>query len=303
MGQFIDLTGQRFGRLVAIKRVENRGKKTQWLFQCDCGKQKVLDPCNVKSGTIQSCGCLLKETTALRHFKDLTGQKIGRWTVLEQAPNQNNCVMWKCRCECGEIRNVFASSLLSGTSKSCGCYKAERAHELNFSDLTGKRVGILTVIKRFEEDYISSNGGKTPQWVCRCDCGNEKIVLSGTLINNSIRSCGCISRTNGEIYVKDILDELQVDYIMQYKFDDCRNKLPLPFDFYLPKFNTCIEYDGQQHFEVVDFFGGEKGFEKRKHNDKIKDEYCKNNNIQLLRLPYYLDIKKIKTQITNILYP
>lgn len=300
MGQFIDLTGQRFGRLTALKRVENKGKKTQWLFQCDCGNCKVLNPDSVKCGRVKSCGCLLKEATGLRHFKDLTEQKIGRWTVLERVENENNYVKWKCQCECGEIRNVFANSLLNGASLSCGCYKADRAHELNFEDLTGMRVGILTVIKRTKEDYISPSGNKSPQWLCKCDCGNEKIVLGGNLRAGSIRSCGCTSESVGEIYIRELLDELQIEYIQEYRFDDCRNVLTLPFDFYLPEYNTCIEYDGQQHFEVVDFFGGEKGYERRRHNDNIKTKYCEDNNISLLRLPYYLSQDEIKVKIENI---
>lgn len=300
MGQFIDLTGQRFGRLTALKRVENKGKKTQWLFQCDCGNCKVLNPDSVKCGRVKSCGCLLKEATGLRHFKDLTEQKIGRWTVLERVENENNYVKWKCQCECGEIRNVFANSLLNGASLSCGCYKADRAHELNFEDLTGMRVGILTVIKRTKEDYISPSGNKSPQWLCKCDCGNEKIVLGGNLRAGSIRSCGCTSESVGEIYIRELLDELQIEYIQEYRFDDCRNVLTLPFDFYLPEYNTCIEYDGRQHFEVVDFFGGEKGYERRRHNDNIKTKYCEDNNISLLRLPYYLSQDEIKVKIENI---
>ena len=62
---------------------------------------------------------------------------------------------------------------------------------------------------------------------------------------------------------------------------------PLPFDFYLPDYNTCIEYDGIQHFEVVDYFGGLDGFITTKIRDTIKNEYCKSKNIKLIRIPYW----------------
>ena len=302
MGKFIDLTGKRFNRLVAIKRVDNKGKKTQWLFQCDCGNQKVLDPCNVKNGTIKSCGCLLKESAAERNFKDLTGKKIGRWTVLEQVPNNNDFVMWKCQCECGEVRNIFSNSLLNGVSKSCGCYKADRAHELNFNDLTGKKFGMLKVIERVE-DYVSPNGSKATRWLCDCECGNRATFIGGNLTSGTIKSCGCLKESNGEYYIRVFLESCNIDFIQQYKFSDCRNKLPLPFDFYLPQQNICIEYDGQQHFEVVDFFGGKNGFEYRKNNDRIKNNYCKSHNIKLLRIPYYFSIKEMQDRIINILNP
>ena len=60
----------------------------------------------------------------------------------------------------------------------------------------------------------------------------------------------------------------------------------MPFDFYLPVKNIAIEYDGEQHFKSVDFFGGEETFKKQQLHDKIKTNYCKNNNISLLRIKF-----------------
>jgi very-short-patch-repair endonuclease len=59
------------------------------------------------------------------------------------------------------------------------------------------------------------------------------------------------------------------------------------FDFFIPEFNTCIEYDGRQHFEPIEYFGGFYSLEKQRIKDKIKDNFCKNNNIKLIRIPYY----------------
>lgn len=93
------------------------------------------------------------------------------------------------------------------------------------------------------------------------------------------------------------LDNHNIDYISQYKFDDCRDKRPLPFDFYLPQYNACIEHDGRQHFVLVDFAG--KGIEWAQsqlnitqYHDNIKNEYCKNNHINLLRISYFQDIEE-----------
>jgi hypothetical protein len=77
---------------------------------------------------------------------------------------------------------------------------------------------------------------------------------------------------------------------IQYKFDGCRNKLPLPFDFYLPEYNTCIEFDGEQHYSINDFFGGKEAFVKLKINDSIKDEYCRISKINLIRIKKLEDI-------------
>lgn len=302
VGKFIDITGNKYGRLTVIKRVKNQGKKPMWLCKCECGNEKIARADSLKNGSIQSCGCLLKESTAQRNFVDLTGKKIGRWTVISRTTDQNNCIKWKCQCECGTKRDVFATSLLNGISKSCGCLKNELSHDMNFIDLTGKKFGLLTVIKRVE-DRQSLRGGNNVRWLCKCECGNEKIVLSHALRQGCTKSCGCLNVSYGEYYIKELLDEMHIKYAQEYTFNDCKDNKPLPFDFYLPDYNICIEYDGQQHFESVDFFGGKKHFIMQQKHDHIKNLYCKNNSITLLRLPYYLSDNQIKKQIIDTLNP
>lgn len=103
----------------------------------------------------------------------------------------------------------------------------------------------------------------------------------------------------GEKNISFILDELNIKYIREYKFKDCINIRILSFDFYLPKLNTCIEFNGKQHYEQIDFFGGEDAYNKTTLRDSIKEEYCKNNNIKLITIPYYE--KNICKVLTNIL--
>jgi very-short-patch-repair endonuclease len=103
-----------------------------------------------------------------------------------------------------------------------------------------------------------------------------------------LNKCGCptCNSSKGEITIKKWLDENNIKYIPQHRFNDCRSILPLPFDFYLPEKNICIEYDGNQHHKVNYFFGGENGLKETKKKDKIKDNYCIDNNILLLRIRY-----------------
>lgn len=119
--------------------------------------------------------------------------------------------------------------------------------------------------------------------------------------NHVSKKSGCpICRSSkGEIKIRKILTDRNISFIEQYRFSDCRNKLPLPFDFYLPNFNTCIEYDGEQHFKNKKCFGGIKEFNNRIQNDKIKTEYCKENNIRLIRIKY--DDDDLKEIIYSIL--
>lgn len=106
-------------------------------------------------------------------------------------------------------------------------------------------------------------------------------------LKKNINCRGCSNISNGENLISEILNNLGIEYKNQYGFNDCRYINSLSFDFYLPEFNSCIEYDGIQHFKPVDFFGGEKSFLKQKEKDNIKNEYCKKNKIDLLRIPYY----------------
>jgi hypothetical protein len=103
---------------------------------------------------------------------------------------------------------------------------------------------------------------------------------------NRKQGCPNCKSSVGENTVKKYLDDNKIKYIKQYRFNDCKNKQPLPFDFYLPDYNMCIEYDGEQHFKPHIFFGGDVGFELLKINDYIKENYCINNNIKLLRIKY-----------------
>lgn len=90
----------------------------------------------------------------------------------------------------------------------------------------------------------------------------------------------------GETEITRILNKYNILFIKQYKIEDCKFYKPLPFDFYLPDYNMIIEYDGIQHFEIVKHFGGYEGFIDRKIRDSIKNIYCKNNSIKLIRIPY-----------------
>lgn len=105
-----------------------------------------------------------------------------------------------------------------------------------------------------------------------------------------INGTGCpkCRRSKAEHKISKLLSDNNIKNENQFSFFDCRNKYPLPFDFYIEVDNRfgLVEYHGQQHYYSVDFFGGQEAFEYRKHNDELKKEYCENNNIPLLIIPY-----------------
>jgi len=115
-----------------------------------------------------------------------------------------------------------------------------------------------------------------------------------------LRGHGCklCYKSEGENSIESYLKSKSITYIREYTFDTCRSLLKynfkLPFDFYLPTCNICIEYDGQQHYESREYFGGDDALHQTQTNDKIKTQYCITNNIKLIRIPYW-EFKNIHT--------
>jgi hypothetical protein len=121
--------------------------------------------------------------------------------------------------------------------------------------------------------------------------------------NNHMNGNGCpmCKESKGEKMIGNWLVGNNVKFSPQYRFDDCRNILPLPFDFYLPDYNVCIEFNGRQHYIPIDMWGGKVGLEETQKRDKIKMEYCNNNNIPLIIIKYnenlYNKLDKLNTLI------
>ena len=176
-----------------------------------------------------------------------------------------------------------------------------KANEKDFTDVISDS-GV--VLKR--RAYKNFHG--VWMWYCDCPiCGNEFIALPAKVIENHTTSCGCKLNSSKERIIENYLKELNVDYEKQKRFEDCKYCYTLPFDFAIynnDKTLKClIEYDGQQHFRPIDFFGGIDGFGKTQIRDNIKNKYCKDNNIHLLRLNYLNTDNEIKEIITNTIYP
>ena len=218
---------------------------------------------------------------------DLTGQRFNRLTVIKRDMSKvGNIAYWICQCDCGNIISVRGDRLRGGNTQSCGCLRKERISEQKLINLIGKKFGHLTVIKK-----DTSKVGKYIYWICRCDCGNIASIRGECLKNGNTKSCGCI-KSKGEDKIRKILFSLKINFIQQKTFDDLKYKSNLKFDFFLPEYKCCIEYQGEQHYEAIKYFGGEKEFKEIQLRDKIKKQWCQNNNIKLIEIPYW-DFDKI----------
>lgn len=100
------------------------------------------------------------------------------------------------------------------------------------------------------------------------------------------QGCPLCNISKGEDSIKLFLEKNNIIFERQKRFKECRNIRPLPFDFYLPEHNICIEYNGKQHYKPINYWGGEDGFNLRQIRDKIKMEYCHKNNITLITIKY-----------------
>lgn len=225
-------------------------------------------------------------------IKDLTGQTFGKLTVLEKTnERRNRQVVWKCQCECGNITYVVGQALRDGHTQSCGCKNYESKNKKN---LIGQKFGKLLVL---QQNQLKSKD-RHILWDCQCDCGNIRTVIGSKLLDGSVTQCqNCqlqdgFKKSNGEAQIEFLLRQNNLNFKKQYTFEDCLSpkNSKLLFDFAI--FNTnnqliyLIEYDGIQHYKAIEYFGGEKDFLYRQKCDSIKNTYCKEHNIPLIRISY-----------------
>ena len=293
MATYIDLTNKKIGKLTVLERDYNTGKSgTYWKCQCDCGNVVSYRRDVLTKRNKTSCGCDLFEKNSKAHLKDETGNRYGRLKVLARAGTKNNLATWLCQCDCGNQVIVYGTALRSGETTSCGCKKFESHNGINE---TGNTYGQLTVIeqapKRIDNTHLF--------WRCKCSCGKEIIVNGQHLRSGAVTSCGCSNMSNGETAIATLLDLNKVKYKTQYTFQDCISPInnPLRFDFAIFDENnnllSLIEYNGRQHYEPIEYFGGEQQFKQQQLYDNIKQAYCKNKNIKLITIPYFLNVNKL----------
>ena len=241
----------------------------------------------------------MKRINPLEKYAYLIGQKIHKWTVLELRNDRRHADAI-CECECGTIKPVNIRNLINDCTKDCGCGRKKSLSKSKSKNLIGQKFGKLKV----EELLPESNKFNRRMYKCKCDCGNEVTVPSSSLTTKHTLSCGCLNSYYNS-YISKLLDEAEIEYQSEYQviIDNDRYR----FDFYLPQYNLFIEYDGRQHYSPRFYIGvykseelGIEKFNKQKLRDEIKNKYCSDNNINLLRIPYW-ESQNIDTIIDDCL--
>lgn len=229
------------------------------------------------------------------------GQKFGKLTVIKRhenniQPNGETKVVWECLCDCGNIVYVMDSHLKSGHTTSCGCFHLESVRDNLIKDITGQKFGKLTP---FKKAYIK-NGRQ--YWYCNCECGNTCIVSCTSLTTGKRKSCGCLISV-AEHELEQHLKENHINYKTQYRFNDCKDKKCLPFDFVIfdnaKNIIMAVELNGEQHYHPFTYCGEDdtkklSNLKDRQKKDQIKREYCSNKHIPLLEIRYTKFYKKEK---------
>lgn len=212
MGKLIDITGERFKRLVVVRKTNRRDKNgsVYWECKCDCGNLIEANSKSLRCGGTQSCGCWSTESRYLR-TKEMVGKKFNRLTVISKVEEQDRYRQnfYTCRCDCGKITKTRGYALRNGSIKSCGCL-AKEVNSNRAIDLTGVKVGRLLVIKK--TDRKTKRGA---YWLCECECGEVKELLGEVLREKKTLSCGCLRieamrkmrGKNSPHYKKELTDE------------------------------------------------------------------------------------------------
>lgn len=219
-------------------------------------------------------------------FRDLTGQTFNRLTVLYPLKERKNgSVVWHCKCECGNECDVVSPSLVKERTKSCGCLKKEtdKASKGNAIDMIGKKYGHLTVISRDSSDKYGH-----AKWLCQCDCGNPKqiSILGDNLRRGHTQSCGCERRSHGELKIAQLLNENNISFEQEVAMFKFANGINARFDFYVNN-KYLIEYDGETHYQYnLHGWHNKEQLEAQQERDVIKNQWCLDNNIPLIRIPF-----------------
>jgi len=231
------------------------------------------------------------------------GNRYGKLTVLSRAGSDSkHKALWLCQCECGNQVIVVGKNLRSGNTRSCGCLQKEMMSTRMLKDITGKHFGKLIVL---QQDF--SKPGPDAYWLCQCECGNQTIVAGSALRKGHTQSCGCL-KSKGEEKIIKLLKENNILFETQKVFEDCYfidSNYPARFDFWINN-EYLIEYDGEQHFcSKNSGWDTDEYCKKTQEHDIIKNQYCLNHNIPLIRIPYTqydnLNIEDLKLETTNFL--
>lgn len=287
-----------------INIIKINGRKTILDVICDRGHRRIIsfetilqdakckicfDEDKVKNNNIE----ILKN----KIIKKGIGKKVELLEIIYYNSHENSLLLLKC-LECGYIFTSTYSNLFY-TPHLNYCRKCANKHlsEIKSMDINEVKEYIESFNYKLLSDYYKNN---TTYIKVECEKGHKYTTTYGAFKNGN--RCPYCNQSKGEYKIKKFFKNNNMIYNEQKRFEDCRFKKPLPFDFYLPQYNILIEYDGEFHYKISRYEDGFDKFINTKIRDTVKNIYCKNNDIKLIRIPYweYDNIEEILIKELNL---
>lgn len=273
--------------------IKKKNKKRILLhFKCDCGEKfsKTLENAVYKTYICCNACQIIKRGKSKRvgkkaiEYIESKGYKVFNKSIIYK----NNDLI-EVKDELGFKGFVTYNHIKRGGKMSLFDVRVNKKHYVYNVNKWIEREGIAATCVRLIEQRHTR---QSLEFVC--SCGHKFITSISSFQNGKIRCDQCAkSISRYEHAFKSFLDEIDIKYIYRYSINQCRDILPLPFDFYIIDDNFLVEIDGEGHYQVCNFNGmntkkAKISYQSTQMHDKIKTKYCIDNNIPLLRLPYYL---------------
>ena len=259
------------------------------------------------------------EQTPKNHFN---GSECPKCSLITKSKKQSKSIdvvifefkkIHKNKFDYSKVNYINNNSDIIITCKIHGDFKINPYHHLkgigcskcsgNYRKTNDEFISECEKIHNNKYDYSLTNhiNNKTKVKII---CKKHGLFLQNPSHHINGHGCPICNSSKGETKVREILNKYKINFIEQKKFSNCKNKQKnrfLRFDFYLIDFNICIEYDGVQHFNPTSSWGGIQQFLRTSENDRIKNKFCKKNNIKLKRISYksFNQIEKIIEKIIN----
>jgi hypothetical protein len=222
--------------------------------------------------------------------------KNGNKKLEDFTKGSNFIAYWICPNGHSDYPQSIKSRTNGAGCQICGNHKAISLKRKNIAN-SDKNITVTHpyLIKEWSfekniKDPKNYTYGSTEVFYWNC-INNEKHPPYPAAINNRTNQksgCPICSSSKGELKIREFLQKNNIKFIQEYKFDDCRNILPLPFDFAIwikDELITC-EFGGEEHYRPIEYFGGVESFVLLQKRDEIKRKYCEDNNIKLIVISY-----------------
>lgn len=258
-------------------------------------RKRFIDGCDY-------CRLLNKTESIKKEVEKLTNGKISviEKELISDTHSKINMKCNVCGYEFKQSLHVIKNNLKDVKDKenTYGCANCSKKLKKNTKTFKQEVYNLVGDEYEVIGEYINTN---TPIKMKHCKCGNVWKLAPVDFINKDNRCpecCSCIV-SNASKFIERFLIENEIEFIKEKKFKECKHKRQLPFDFYLPEYDLLIEYDGRQHF--YDEFGSNKAYLQQHKRDLIKNKFCIENEINLMRIKYNISIPKIKSILEKLI--